>query len=160
MGVQDLEKLYPIYRACTEFCKLTELPFTFKVDSGNYETAIEFQDGFHIHPPKSKNWDNTTILCPDILILSCDNIIGVIEFEEETGNRRTGAYLAKKGHGHEGDLDTKRDSRRNELYKITGFRVLRIWESHYNHNTIWKLKLFQFLIDCSKEISPVGINPI
>jgi len=160
MGQQDIERLHSIYRACVDFCKLADLPFHFKEDTGSFETAIEFvQSPYNpahaLHPPFSKNWDsNPTIICPDILILSSSKPVGVVEFEEETGPRKTGDYLARKGHHHEGDLDTKRDSRRKEFYSQAGFRVLRIWESHYNHSTIWKLKLFQFLIDCSKEILP------
>ena len=150
MGAQDLNRIHPIYRACIDFTKLAELPFTFKVDSGNYETAIQFKGEYHTHPPWSEDWEtNPEIICPDIL--DYDNKI-IIEFEEETGPRRTGAYLARKGHGHEGDLDNKRDTKRTEFYN--DFRVLRIWESQYNHSTIWKLKLFQFLIDCSKETIP------
>jgi len=149
MGIQDIERIHPIYRTCVDFSRLAEIPFTFKVDSGNYETAIQFKDKYHAHPPWSEDWKtNPEIFCPDIL--DYDHKI-IIEFEEETGPRRTGAYLAKKGHGQEGDMDMKKDTRRNELYKMAGFRILRIWESHYNHSIIWKLKLFQFLIDCSKE---------
>lgn len=157
MGEKDIERLHKVYRACVDFTKLAELPFTFKVDSGNFETAIEFfyddDEKWHtLHPPSSQDWQtNPTIICPDILIMDCFQPLGVIEFEEESGNRRSGAKLARKGHGHEGDLDTKRDSKRNEFYKNAGFRVLRIWESHYNHNAIWKLKLFRFLMDCTKE---------
>lgn len=94
MGNQDLERLYPVYRACVDFSKLADLPYSFKEDSGNYETAIQFQEGLSIQPPNAKNWDtNPDIICPDIL--DFENKI-IIEFEEETGNRKSGAHYAKK----------------------------------------------------------------
>ncbi|MGI9567067.1 MAG: hypothetical protein ACR2LL_08665 [Nitrosopumilus sp.] len=154
MGEQDIERLYPVYRACTDFCKLAELPFRFKEDLGDFETAIGFtEDGDEFgnllltlyHPPYSKNWNKAeTIICPDILDYQHKIII---EFEEETGPRKAGEKYARKGHGHEGDLDTKRDSRRNEFYQLAGFKVFRLWESTFK-NENWKAKLFEFLIDC------------
>ena len=147
MGNQDLERLYPVYRACVDFSKLADLPYSFKEDSGNYETAIQFQEGLSIHPPNAKNWDtNPDIICPDILDFEHKIII---EFEEETGNRKSGAHYARKGHGHEGDLSTKRDTRRNEYYEQYAFRVFRLWETTYK-NENWKIKLFEFLIGCWK----------
>ena len=156
MGIQDYHRLNPIYLAATAFCKLSELPFHFKVDSGNEETAIEFITSMNeeritaYHPPINRDWKKRGKV-PDIL--DWDHKI-IIEYEEETGPRRNGAYLARKGHGHEGDPDTRKDENRNNLYSQAGFRVLRIWESHYTHSAIWKRNLFQFLIDCSKEIMP------
>ena len=148
MGNQDLERLYPVYRACTDFSKLAELPFHFREDTGDYETAIEFKQGLSIHPPNAKNWDtDPDIICPDILDFEHKIII---EFEEETGNRKSGAHYAKKGHGHSGDLDTKRDSRRNTFYEQYGFRVFRLWESDYKKQN-WKVMLFEFLINCTKK---------
>jgi len=162
MGTNDLDRIHPIYRASVDFCKLADIPFHFKVDSGNYETGIVFNDlGYSRRVKDREDWNeiksysnNPQLLCPDIL--DYQNKI-IVEFEEETGNRKTGAYLAKKGHGHEGDYDTKRDTRRNEYYTNAGYRVLRIWESHYKHSTVWKLKLFEFLINCTKEAPKVEI---
>ena len=157
MGNQDIHRLHPIYRAATDFCRLAELPFSFKVDSGNYETGIVFniETKSYRKPEPHETWDNVkypeTMVCGDVT--SYDHKI-IIEIEEETGPRRTGAKLALKGHGHEGDPDTKKDSRRNEYYKMAGFRVLRIWESHCKHAVTWKLNLFEFLINCSRE-SPI-----
>jgi len=148
LGEADIERLYPVYRACTDFCKLAELPFSFQEDTGDYETAIEFKGEYHSHPPWSEDWKtNPHIICPDIL--DYDNKI-IIEFEEETGSKRPGARLARKGHAHEGDLDTKRDSKRNEFYKQSGFSVFRLWESTYLTEN-WKAKLFEFLINCWKK---------
>ena len=136
-----------MYRACVDFSKLADLPYSFKEDSGNYETAIQFKEEHFSHPPWSEDWDtNPEILCPDIL--EWKNKI-IIEFEEETGNRKSGARYARKGHGHEGDLSTKRDTRRNEYYKLAEFRVFQLWESTYK-NENWKVKLFEFLINCWK----------
>ena len=156
MGNQDLERLHPVYRACVDFGKLAGLPFEFKEDSGNFETAIEFLEPLGTtdiemlghHPPISSDWKgHPNIICPDIL--DYKNRI-IIEFEEETGNRKPGARYAKKGHGHEGDYSTRRDTRRNEYYKLAGFRVFSLWESVYK-NENWKKKLFAFLLDCDNE---------
>ena len=39
--------------------------------------------------------------------------------------------------------------RKNEFYQLAGFRVFRLWESVYK-NENWKVKLFEFLINCWK----------
>lgn len=146
MGHQDLERIHPVYRDCIEFCRLAGINLKFKEDLGSYETALEFIEDMVHHPPISKSWKNM-VLCPDVLVLSGSKPIGVIEFEEETGNRRNGAYLAKKGHGHEGDYDTKRDTKRNEYYDMANIKLLRIWESDNNY----KPKLFRFILDLTQE---------
>lgn len=151
MGIKDLERIHPVYRSCIDFCEVIELPYKFKEDLGTYETAIEFvefafEEYAHYHPPISENWEtNPEINCPDIL--DYDHKI-IIEFEEETGPRKNGAHLAKKGHGHEGDLDNIRDSKRNLHYK--DFRVFRLWQSVYEKEQ-WKIKLFEFLLSCYKK---------
>lgn len=158
MGEQDIERIYPVYRACVDFCKLADLPFSFKEDTGSMDTMIEFVESkdkvIAIHPPNSKSWEEsktngTRLFNPDI----CDfehKII--IEFEEETGPKRPGAKMARKGHGHQGDYDTKRDTNRNEYYSQAGFTVFRLWESTYK-NENWKILLFDFLIQCWKKLS-------
>lgn len=142
MGIQDIDRLIEIQTYANSFPG-----FNFKVDVGNYETAIEFEVGWKLseeyvqayHPPKSKSWkNNPDIKCPDLLDFHRKKII---EYEEETGKRRTGARLAKKGHGHPGDLDNIRDSRRNSYYEMTGFKLLRIWESDKD----WMEKIDVFL---------------
>lgn len=148
MGLADIERLYPIYRACTDFCKLAELPFSFKEDLGDYETIIAIDGNNWYIPDKTQNWESVigTVFCPDIIDYS-NHII--IEFEEETGPRKPGSKLAQKGHGHEGDADTVRDKTRNDAYKKAAFRVFRLWESTFK-NKNWKLQLFEFLINCTK----------
>jgi len=114
LGEKDLEVLYQIYKEATKH------HFYFKYDAGKFETAIEFiSDGRFFHPPIAHNWEEskdkgTEIKCPDLL--EWNNKL-VIEYEEETGNKRLGAKFARKGHGHEGDLDKERDDNRNKLYK-------------------------------------------
>jgi len=121
-------------------CKENKLPFTFRVDHGTYETAIEFTDDKLYHPPISANWDkNPLIFCPDLL--DYHNKI-IIEYEEEVGERCSGAKLARKGHHREGDMDTKRDDRRNLYYEYGNFSVLRIYES----DILWRKKLEEFLL--------------
>ena len=146
MGEQDLERLYPIYRACTDFCTIAELPFSFKEDLGDYETIIAINGNDWYRPDPKQDWNSICgeIFVPDIIDYS-NHII--IEFEEETGPRKSGSRLARKGHGHEGDLDTKRDTKRNEYYKQAGFSVFRLWELTYK-NENWKAKLFMFLLEC------------
>ncbi len=151
MGEVDIVILNDIYREAVKQEIKNNWGFKFKVDDGNFETAIEFveiaggTDVILYHPPKAKDWnDADTIQCPDIL--DFENRI-IIEYQEETGKRRKGAYLAKKGHGHPGDLANIRDSRRDSNYSRGGFRVLNIWESDYK-NESWKKTLWQFLVDC------------
>lgn len=147
MGEQDIENLHPIYRYAVDFCKLSNLPFSFKEDLGDFETAIQFKEEYFAHPPWSEDWEsNPEIVVPDVLVLYQDTPVAVIEFEEETGNKRPGAKLAKKGHGHQGDYDTKRDTRRNEHYSTSNIPLLRIWESNFKKTTLWKISLTEFLI--------------
>ncbi len=141
MGEVDIENLHKIYRICVDYSKLLGVGYMFRVDAGSFETALEFDENKVYHPPKSKSWiNNPIILCPDILDFK--NRL-IIEYEEESGNRRSGAFLAKKGHGHEGDHSTKRDIRRDRLYEEHGFRILKIWES--DSIVEIKEKIFRFL---------------
>ena len=88
MGIKDSDALHTIYEKIKIFCKENNLPYHFKVDDDDYETAIEFfydDEKWHtVHPPISKNWDsNPTIFCPDLLDYEHKLIV---EFEEEHGN--------------------------------------------------------------------------
>lgn len=157
MGEQDIGRLMEVYKYLVDFCKDHQYNYHFTVDEGNYETVIEFVPIVHsqtfklieyqtLHPPISCSWrelrsNDHFILVPDIL--DFDNKT-IIEFEEETGNRRPGAKLAKKGHGHPGDLPTKRDKEKYELYDIAKFRYYRLWESNQN----WKKDLGAFIHMC------------
>lgn len=144
MGEIDIEHLMKIYRQCVQLCKVHHLPYSFRVDHGTYETAIEFIGSKSYHPPISENWNqNPDIFCPDLL--DYYNKI-IIEYEEEVGERKPGAKLARKGHHREGDMDTKRDVRRNLYYEDGKFRVLRIYES----DTLWQKKLVDFLTELNE----------
>lgn len=141
MGELDIEKLFEIKYETRTISEKNNLPYIFKVDLGSFETAIEFVGINHFHPPISQSWiDKPDIFCPDLL--DYENRI-IIEYEEETGEKKSGAHLAKKGHGHMGDIDTKRDNRRNRFYKQGGFRIIRIWESDH----AWKKHLKDFLLN-------------
>ena len=139
MGESDIENLHKIYRICVDYCKAEKVPFHLKVDSGSWETAIEFTPVGCYHPPKSQSWKELNagheIKCPDIL--DFENRI-IIELEEEP-------KPGKKGHTSESDKDEHRDM----LYRIAGFRVLKIWESEYMSNN-YKAKLCQFLYEMYK----------
>jgi len=140
MGQIDLEKLFEVYYEILSVTKKYDLPYRFKIDEGTYETAIEFVENKPHHPPISNDWQTKPIiLCPDLLDYSHKIII---EFEEEIGEPKLGAKLAKKGHNREGDFDTKRDERRNNYYNQSGFHVLRIWDS----DDSWRIKLKNFLL--------------
>jgi len=147
MGIVDYENLYKIYRLCVDYCKQEKLPFQFKVDSGKWETAIEFTAiGYH-HPPKSQSWEElkkegNEIKCPDLL--DFENRI-ILELEEEPKPGKRGGKLGKKGHVSE----SNRDSHRDMLYRIAGFRVLKILESEFKSNS-YKEKLYQFLHEVYK----------
>ena len=141
MGEVDIENLFRIYDHTNFIIKKHSLLFSFKIDHGTYETAIEFVGNRTFHPPISKNWDsNYDILCPDLL--DYHNRV-IIEYEEEIGEPQRGAALAKKGHSREGDFDTRRDERRNHYYTQGGFRLLRIWES----DKLWREKVEEFLLN-------------
>ena len=154
MGGVDIASLHPIYRYLIDLRNENSYPFQFKEDSGDYETMIEFVENTMYpklpkyspsHPPISNHWDamkliNSIPICPDIMDFK--NRI-VIEFEEESTAGKSSGKLGKKGHW----ADSKRDSRRDKLYKDCKFRFCKIWESEVAENT-WKMKLFHFLADC------------
>lgn len=140
MGEIDIHNLFKLNEHIKKIIKDNKLPYEFEIDTGSYETAIEFIGDSSFHPPISKNWSqNPVIFCPDLL--DYENRL-IIEYEEEVGDKQLGAKLAKKGHNREGDMDTKRDARRNYYYKHCGFRIVRIWES----DDSWKKKLEQFFL--------------
>lgn len=143
MGEVDYETLHKIYRKCIEYCFDNELPYRWKVDSGNFETAIEFWAMGYFHPPKSKSWEElkakgNEIKCPDLLDYKHKLII---EYEEEPKPGKRGGKLGKKGHTEE----SKKDEHRDQLYRIAGFKLLKIWESEYKSDNIWQQKLHEFL---------------
>lgn len=152
MGERDIENLHIIYRQCVEWCKKYKLPFQFKVDSGNFETGIEFfflgeakiPQWEVIHPPRSKGWlSNPTIFCPDII--DFEHRI-IIELEEEGQKRLSGSRLARKGHGPQGDMTNDRDTRRDNYYNWGKFRVLKFYEADLKEKN-WE-KIHSFLLDC------------
>lgn len=152
MGEVDISVLHPIYRKCVELNKENNWNFSFKEDTGSFETMIEFKylvpplvsNGnskvIPIHPPLAKNWDDMKICnAPDIL--DFNNRI-IIEYEEESKPQK-GPKIIKKGHW----VESKRDELRDDRYKMAGFRVCKIWEVEIK-NGVWEIKLFYFLADC------------
>ena len=146
MGESDIMRIYPIYKIVTNQCKEFGWPFQFKEDLGTYETAFLIKDGATTLPTDFKDWEEVnkngwTLQEPDI----CDYYSKIIiEFEEETGPKKSGAKYAKKGHGHPGDLSTLRDTKRDKNY--SGFKLCKIWESE--PMTVVEVKLHYFLADC------------
>lgn len=152
MGVKDADALHKIYEIAKLYCKKYKLSFTFRVDNGDYETAIEFfflgeaktPEWEVIHPPRSEGWlSNPTIFCPDIMDW---NHRIIIEYEEEGQKRLSGSRLARKAHGPAGDVTNDRDERRDNYYKWGKFRVLKFYEADLKEQN-WE-KLYQFLLDC------------
>ena len=148
MGHVDIVVLHKIYRKCVDLEKENNWNFRFKEDSGDFETMIEFTELVldnqivlvpH-HPPLAKNWDDME-LCNAPDIMDYDNRI-IIEFEEEAKPQK-GPKIMKKGHWAE----SKKDSKRDERYEKSKFRVCKIWQSELKHGP-WELKLFYFLSDC------------
>lgn len=159
MGIKDLVPLHAIYDEIKSLEKEFKWGFDFKVDNGSFETAIEFRDAWKNHqeeyiqcwhPPMSRSWDEakesgTVIRCPDLLDWHHKLII---EYEEAPGPRRSGAKLAKKGHGLEGDLTNDRDKWRDTYYRLTGFTILKIYQLNYEDDSYkfiikdWLLKQF------------------
>lgn len=152
MGVKDIVPLHQIYQKLLKLEKIHNWGFSFKVDNGDYDTAIIFNEeklGYR-RPKESESWESIKfpldMRCPDIL--DYEHKI-IIEFEEEGGKRRSGAALATKGHGREGDIPNKRDSKRNNYYISNGFRFCRIWQSELDKVIDDEDgKLFFFLADC------------
>lgn len=147
MGVSDIMRIYPIYKIVTSQCKEFGWPYQFKEDLGTYETAFIINDTGHTKIPIDfRDWEQLqeegwTLQEPDI----CDYSYKIIiEYEEENGPRKAGAHLAKKGHGHPGDLSNPRDTKRDKNY--SGFKVCKIWESE--SNDVVEVKLHYFLADC------------
>ncbi len=159
MGEADIMRIYPIYRIVVNQCNEFGWPYQFKEDLGTYETAFlakivdeisnEFESKESIVvslPDDYHSWNETkkdgwTLQEPDI----CDfSYRIIIEYEEETGPKKSGAKYAKKGHHHPGDLSTLRDTKRDKNY--SGFKLCKIWESEPMH--VIEIKLHYFLADC------------
>jgi hypothetical protein len=150
-GITDLTPKSKIYRCATDLCNILLLPYQFKIDHGNRETAIVFnRETYEKRPPLAFE-DNSNIQFP--LVYKIPDLADrkhwiVFEYEEETGPRKTGAHMAKKGHGHEGDEYTKRDDEKYELYEGAKIRYCRIWESDMKKETVWRTKIAEFLLYC------------
>ena len=154
MGKRDIETLNKICCFANAFCKLAGLPFRFKEDAGDYETAIVFNEEAKTCriPESHEDWDKIpypeALICPDIS--DYDNRI-IFEYEEEGQKKRPGARLTSKGHGPEGDISNKRDTRRNQFYLDNNFYLLRIWESQLKLEIIWKIRVIEFILNCYKK---------
>ena len=160
MGVVDLVVLDDIRQTIKKLEKENGWGFTFKIDLGTWETGLEFWEMGYYHPPKSNSWEEVAeneneIKCPDLL--DFEHRI-ILEYEEEPTAGKSSGKLGKKGHTEESEKDTNRD----RLYRIGGFRVFKVWQSEYkklktNGSYEWESKekqkefekkLWKFLCDC------------
>lgn len=154
MSVPDYDQKYRIYRYATDFCNISEFQYHFTNDAGNRETAIIFDTNTgdcrkpSVLDSLTDLVDNEMYEIPDIADFRHKI---VFEYEEETGPRKTGAHMAKKGHGHPGDDYGKNDAEKYENYENAGIRYCRIWESELNNGNVWKVKVAKFLIRCWQE---------
>lgn len=142
VGNNDYESLHLIYSFADRFSKLMNYPYHFKIDSGNFETAIIIDETGSVERPKAAtSWKTLSqtqnLFVPDIL--DFENKI-IIEYDELEGEPRSGAKLAKKGHNADG-LD-KRTANRDLYYGIAKFHVLKIFDSDDD----WREKTVRFLM--------------
>jgi len=150
LGVKDSDALHTIYEEVKTYCKDNDLPYHFKVDDGDYETAIQFNEVGYSHPPTATSWKgHPVIICPDLLDYKHKLII---EYEEEGQKQLSGARLARKGHGPEGDIPNEKDTRREYYYDLGKFKVLRFYEADLKEEN-WK-KLHRFL-EYSKKLNNI-----
>lgn len=159
MGEVDVVVLDDIRKITKRLDLENNWGFKFKIDLGTWETAIEFTVIGYNHPPKSKSWEESKeagneIKCPDLL--DYDNRI-ILEYEEEAKPQR-GSKIIQKGHTEE----SNRDYHRDQLYRIGGFRLFKVWQSEYkklksNGAYEWESeekqkkfenKLWKFLCNC------------
>ncbi len=160
MGEVDIVVLDDIRKITKQLELENNWGFKFKIDHGSFETGIEFTEiGYH-HPPISNSWEESKaqgneIKCPDLL--DYENKI-ILEYEEEPEAGKKGGKLGKKGHTEE----SEKDSHRDYLYRIGGFRFFKVWQSEYKKlksdgSYIWESeekqkkfekKLWKFLCDC------------
>lgn len=141
LGERDVESINKIYSFCNNFCRILELKFNFKEDSGQLENAIIFDEYGNVTKPlPTKGWGfykKQKILVPDIL--DYNNKI-IIEFEETW--KKKGKQTLK---GHDPDGLDRRTSDRDFYYELGNFHVLKIFD--YDSTPIWKRKIATFLLD-------------
>lgn len=160
MGEVDVVVLDDIRKLTKKLDLENNWGFKFKIDLGTWETGIEFTAIGYFHPPKSMSWEEVKekgheLKCPDLL--DYDNKI-ILEYEEEPTAGKKMGKMGKKGHTEESEKDTHRD----QLYRIGGFRLFKVWQSEYkklksNGSYEWESekkqkdfekKLWKFLCDC------------
>jgi len=151
MGHKDIIKLHCLYNKIRELSNEHGWHFQFKVDDGNFETAIIIgMDGeWQLPGPESMQElklqeFQEKLFCPDLIELYQKIII---EFEE-LAKPNTG-YLGAKMHKGHTDYTNSRDSVRDEYYGKTGFHVLKIYENEYKDGS-WISKLEKFLAQLVK----------
>jgi hypothetical protein len=156
MSVPDRDRKDRVYQYVKDLCNLNELQYAWTVDWGDRETAIIFdrETGQYRFPNRLETQEGIRYPemweVPDLCVKRADPPL-VIEIEEETGPRKTGARMADKGHGHDGDLPGKNDAEKYENYDAAGIRYCRVWETELNTGNVWKMKLNRFILDCANE---------
>lgn len=141
MGHQDITSLHKIYRYILHLNKENGWNFSFKVDSGSFETRIDIsEDGKCFRGNNQLPLIGYSMYCPDLLDFSRKLIV---EYEESS-DKQTGYFHAKKSHKGHSDYCNTRDTERDAFYNIAGFKLLKIWDHELKDDT-WMLKLDSFL---------------
>lgn len=154
MGHKDLVKLHLVYSAVQSIAKMYGWHFQFKVDDGNFETAIIIgMDGeWKLPGPESMEELKARefqekLFCPDLI----DYYQKLIIEYEELAKPNTG-YLGAKMHKGHTDYTNSRDTIRDAYYNKAGFNVLKIFENELKDES-WKAKLRTFLESSQKSSS-------
>lgn len=140
MGHKDLKSLHLIYEETKQLSRENHWYFNFKVDDGDYETRIDIaESGLFMRGNGKLPLQGYEMKCPDLIDFSKKTII---EFEE-SAKKSTGYFHAEHHKGHTEYTNT-RDTKRDHLYDIIGFSVLKIWDWELKDGS-WKEKLRLFL---------------
>ena len=132
MGIQDLERIYPLYRYLTDCYS----KFRWEIDSGQMETVIAIQPDGKFWRPKvlgDAEPEYCRIFVPDIM---CYHAKIIIEYQEQPHPRKHRGRYKKKGHTELSD-ETK-----DSFYTYAGFRQIKIWDDDPH----WKITLDTALV--------------
>lgn len=132
MGVQDLDRIYPIYRYLVD----SYPKFHWEIDSGKMETVIAIHQDRTFYRPETlpeNEPEYTRIFVPDIM---CYMLKVIVEFQEQPHSRKHRGRYKKKGHTEFSDED------KDIYYEHAGFNQIKIWDD----DPTWKMTLDKALV--------------